>query len=215
MTSICSFLGHCHTCFALLVMSSLGFTPTIDHSGCLLCRVHRRDCSNATTAKILVATRLLWQNLFSKSHFKRNKICSIRGFVTPCKRSLGEGNSLQVSHSVHRGVSVWCHFLPGSLFHVLSGKEGLCAWSHVPSGGLPPRGLCSGVSVGGLCSGISVERGLCLGVSVHGVSVWVVRILLEYFLYLFLLRIFFAFSHFSLEPCDNSIRALSGCLSSL
>ena len=59
MTSICSFLGHCHPCFALLVMSPLGFTPTIDHSGCLLCRVHRRDCSNATTAKILVATRLL------------------------------------------------------------------------------------------------------------------------------------------------------------
>ena len=54
----------------------------------------------------------------------------------------------------------------GSLSHVLSGKESLCAWSHVPSGGLPPGGSLPG----GLCwmsllkdlyQGGSLSGGLC------------------------------------------------------
>ena len=74
------------------------------------------------------------------------------------------------SQSVHRGerVSVWCHFLSGCLVPCSFWEGSLCAWSHVPSGGLCPRGLCLGVSVqGSLSSGVSVQWGLFQGVSVQ------------------------------------------------
>ena len=52
---------------------------------------------------------------------------------------LPEGNvlHLSVSHSVHRGVSVWCHFLSGYL--VPCSFRGVCV-----QGGLWQGGLCSG-----------------------------------------------------------------------
>ena len=68
---------------------------------------------------------------------------------------------LSVSHSVHMGASVWCHFLfwmPGPMFLL----RGLRLWAHVP---------CGGSLSGGLCLGRSLSGGLCPGVSVKGVSV--------------------------------------------
>ena len=68
---------------------------------------------------------------------------------TACKRSLGQGNFLmfserRVSHSVHMGVSLWCHFLSGCLVP--------CSFWD-----LFPGGLCPGFSV----CGVSVLVDLC------------------------------------------------------
>ena len=71
--------------------------------------------------------------------------------LTARKRSLGQGNVLQVSVYPRRGdlcmmsLPVW---LPGSF------QGGLSPWSHVPS-----RGICPGV--------VSVQGGLCTGGSLY------------------------------------------------
>ena len=85
------------------------------------------------------------------------------------------------SRSVQRGVSLWCHCLSGCLMPC-SFWEGLCVWSHVPSGGLgvSVQGVCvhGGLCPWGSLSGGSLSRwSLSRGVSVWGgASVWEISV---------------------------------------
>ena len=94
-------------------------------------------------------------------------------FLPPANEFWGKVMFLHVSvsHSVHMGVSVWCHFLSGCLVTCpFWGSLSLVPCSFWGSLSLVPCPLW-GSLFGGLCLGRSLSGGLCPRVSVKGVSV--------------------------------------------